>query len=48
VLHAAGNELAAAVTRSHPASLASPRQQSGRARMANKFFKPHVKPKRPF
>jgi hypothetical protein len=43
VLHAAGNELAAAVT---PVFYEG--QQSGRARMTNKFLKLDVKPKIPF
>jgi hypothetical protein len=37
-----GNELAAVVTRSHPAT-----QQAG-VRTMNKFLKPDIKPKRPF
>jgi hypothetical protein len=46
-LHAAGDEIAAAVTRSRPAIPLGERQ-SGSVRMTNKFLKPDLKPKGPF
>jgi hypothetical protein len=46
-LHAAGDEIAAAVTRSRPAIPLGERQ-SASVRMTNKFLKPDLKPKGPF